>query len=162
MDKPEKKRMNKWGILLWGILHVAIIALGLNASPWKIDSNLFSVLPPSQVSAGLGDADAELSRRTMGQMTVLVGHSDFEKAKAAAAVKAAESKAAEKPAESKTEEKPADSKAAGKLADSKAAEKPSDSKAAEKPAESKTEEKPADSKVTEKPAENKTEGGDNK
>jgi len=84
MDKPEKKRMNKWGILLWGILHVAIIALGLNASPWKIDSNLFSVLPPSQVSAGLGDADAELSRRTMGQMTVLVGHSDFEKAKAAA------------------------------------------------------------------------------
>ncbi len=84
MDKPEKKRMNKWGILLWGILHVAIIALGLNASPWKIDSNLFSVLPPSQVSAGLGDADAELSRRTMGQMTVLVGHADFEKAKAAA------------------------------------------------------------------------------
>ncbi len=84
MDKPERKPMKRWGILLWGILHVAIIALGLSAAPWNIDSNLFSVLPTSQSTPDLGNADAELSRRTMGQMTVLIGHRDFEKAKAAA------------------------------------------------------------------------------
>ncbi|SHK70117.1 Predicted exporter [Fibrobacter sp. UWB12] len=73
----------KTGIILWVAIHAILIILGLSV-PWKMDSDLYSILPDSNEIKNVSEAEKELSSRTVRNITVLVGHEDFEVARSAA------------------------------------------------------------------------------
>ena len=83
------KRLNlnslnvKTGVLLWFVVHAVLIALGVSV-PWKMNSDLYSILPDSNETKNVSAAEKTLSARTMRNISVLVGHENFEVARAAA------------------------------------------------------------------------------
>ena len=78
------KHLNaKAGIFLWVVIHAILIFLGISV-PWKMDSDLYSILPDSNEIKNVSEAEKELSSRTVRNITVLVGHEDFEVARSAA------------------------------------------------------------------------------
>ena len=73
----------KTGIILWVAIHAILIVLGLSV-PWKMDSDLYSILPDSNEIKNLSAAEKVLSARNMRNITVLVGHENFDVARNAA------------------------------------------------------------------------------
>ena len=73
----------KTGIILWVVIHAVLIVLGVSV-PWKMDSDLYSVLPDSDEIKNVSAAEKTLSARTVRNITVLVGHDNFEVARSAA------------------------------------------------------------------------------
>ena len=73
----------KTGIILWVVIHAVLIVLGVSV-PWKMDSDLFSILPDSDELKNVSAAEKTLSARTVRNITVLVGHENFEVARGAA------------------------------------------------------------------------------
>ena len=73
----------KTGIILWVVIHAVLIVLGVSV-PWKIDSDLYSILPDSDELKNVSAAEKTLSARTVRNITVLVGHENFEVARGAA------------------------------------------------------------------------------
>jgi len=73
----------KTGVLLWFVVHAVLIALGVSV-PWKMNSDLYSILPDSNETKNVSAAEKTLSARTMRNISVLVGHENFEVARAAA------------------------------------------------------------------------------
>lgn len=73
----------KTGVILWVAIHAILIALGISV-PWKMDSDLYSVLPDSNEMKNVSAAEKVLSARTMRNITVLVGHENFDIARSAA------------------------------------------------------------------------------
>ena len=83
MKRIEKNSTNaKIGVLLWFVIHVALIVLGLSV-PWKLDSDLYSILPDSNELKNISAAEKTLSSRTRRNITVLIGHENFEIARSA-------------------------------------------------------------------------------
>lgn len=72
---PAKKRYA--GIFIWAALHIALVVAVVLSYPWKIDRNLYSIVPQSEVSPEVQEADAVLSSRTSQQMMLFVGDSDI-------------------------------------------------------------------------------------
>ena len=72
----------KTGIILWVAIHAILIVLGLSV-PWKMDSDLYSILPDSDEIKNVSAAEKTLSARSMRNITVLVGHENFEIARGA-------------------------------------------------------------------------------
>lgn len=85
MVKRESKKglSTKAGIVLWIVVHVVLIALGVSV-PWKMDSDLYSVLPDSNELKNVSAAERALSSRSMRNITVLLGHENFDIARATA------------------------------------------------------------------------------
>ena len=73
----------KTGIILWVVIHAVLIVLGVSV-PWKIDSDLYSILPDSDELKNVSAAEKTLNARTVRNITVLVGHENFEVARGAA------------------------------------------------------------------------------
>ena len=73
----------KTGIILWVAIHAILIVHGLSV-PWKMDSDLYSILPDSDEIKNVSAADKVLSARNMRDISVLVGHENFEVARSAA------------------------------------------------------------------------------
>ena len=73
----------KTGIILWVAIHAILIVLGLSV-PWKMDSDLYSILPDSDEIKNVSAAEKVLSARNMRNISVLVGHENFEVARSAA------------------------------------------------------------------------------
>lgn len=73
----------KTGIILWVVIHAVLIVLGVSV-PWKMDSDLYSILPDSDELKNVSAAEKKLSARTVRNITVLVGHENFEVARGAA------------------------------------------------------------------------------
>ena len=73
----------KTGIILWVAIHAILIVLGLSV-PWKMDSDLYSILPDSDEIKNVSAAEKVLSARNMRDISVLVGHENFEVARSAA------------------------------------------------------------------------------
>ena len=73
----------KTGIILWVAIHAVLIVLGLSV-PWKMDSDLYSILPDSNEIKNVSAAEKVLSARNMRNITVLVGHENFDVARSAA------------------------------------------------------------------------------
>ena len=73
----------KTGIILWVAIHTILIVLGLSV-PWKMDSDLYSILPDSNEIKNVSAAEKVLSARNMRNITVLVGHENFDVARSAA------------------------------------------------------------------------------
>lgn len=83
MKRIEKNSTNaKIEVLLWFVIHVALIVLGLSV-PWKLDSDLYSILPDSNELKNISAAEKTLSSRTRRNITVLIGHENFEIARSA-------------------------------------------------------------------------------
>ena len=73
----------KTGIILWVAIHAILIVHGLSV-PWKMDSDLYSILPDSDEIKNVSAAEKVLSARNMRDISVLVGHENFEVARSAA------------------------------------------------------------------------------
>ena len=86
MKRIEKHSTNaKIGVFLWFLVHATLIVLGLSV-PWNLDSDLYSILPDSNELKSVSAAEKTLSSRTMRNITVLVGHENFEVARSASLV----------------------------------------------------------------------------
>ena len=84
MNFFDGKHLNaKTGIVLWVAIHAVLIILGVSV-PWKMDSDLYSILPDSNEIKNVSAAEKVLSARTMRNITVLVGHENFDVARSAA------------------------------------------------------------------------------
>ena len=80
----DRKILNaKTGVILWVVIHAILIALGVSV-PWKMDSDLYSVLPDSNGMKNVSAAEKVLSARTMRNITVLIGHENFDIARSSA------------------------------------------------------------------------------
>lgn len=79
--RPASKKLVS--VIIWAAIHVALISLGL-LQPWKVETDLYSVLPDSSEFKNVSEAEKALSARSMRNFTVLVGHRDFAVAKSAA------------------------------------------------------------------------------
>ena len=64
-------------------IHAVLIVLGLSV-PWKMDSDLYSILPDSNEIKNVSAAEKVLSARSMRNISVLVGHENFDIARSAA------------------------------------------------------------------------------
>ena len=73
----------KKGIILWVAIHAILIILGLSV-PWKMDSDLYSILPDSNEIKNVSAAEKVLSARSVRNISVLVGHENFDVARSAA------------------------------------------------------------------------------
>lgn len=82
-DKSENKS-RPIGVILWALLHIALVAAVIWTYPWKIDRNLYSIVPDSKISPEVQDAEAAFSLRTSRQMMLFVGDSDERNAFSAA------------------------------------------------------------------------------
>ncbi len=82
MNSENRKR--PLGIFLWAILHVALVVAVVLAYPWKIDRNLFSIVPGSKISQDVQEAEAIFSKRSALQMMLFVGDSNAQNAMSAA------------------------------------------------------------------------------
>lgn len=80
MTSRQKK---VWAISVWVVLHAILLSIGL-WTPWKVDSNLYSVLPDAAEFKNVSEAENALSARSARNLTVLLGHESFDEAKAAA------------------------------------------------------------------------------
>lgn len=80
MTSRQKK---VWAISVWVVLHAILLSIGL-WTPWKVDSNLYSVLPDAAEFKNVSEAENALSARSARNLTVLLGHESFGEAKAAA------------------------------------------------------------------------------
>ena len=84
MKRMKKHSKNaKIGVVLWFVIHIALIVLGVSV-PWNLDSDLYSILPDSNELKNVSAAEKVLSSRTMRNITVLVGHANFDVARSAA------------------------------------------------------------------------------
>ena len=73
----------KIGVLAWAVIHIALVSIGL-CVPWNIETDLYSVLPDSSEIKTVSVAEKALSARSMRNLTVLLGHENFEEALASA------------------------------------------------------------------------------
>lgn len=73
----------KRGIILWVAIHAILMILGLSV-PWKMDSDLYSILPDSNEIKNVSAAEKVLSARSVRNISVLVGHENFDVARSAA------------------------------------------------------------------------------
>ena len=84
MKNVGGKKLNaKSGIILWVVIHAILIILGISV-PWKMDSDLYSILPDSNEIKNVSAAEKVLSARNMRDISVLVGHENFDVARSAA------------------------------------------------------------------------------
>ena len=78
----NKKRYLNIGI--WALLHIALIVAVVLSYPWKINRNLYSIVPESETSPEIHTAETVLAARTSSRIMLFVGDSDFTVAKTAA------------------------------------------------------------------------------
>jgi len=69
---------------LWALLHIALIVAVVLSFPWKIDRNLYSIVPESETTPEIHAAETVLSSKTSSRIMLFVGDSDFAVAKLAA------------------------------------------------------------------------------
>ncbi|MCQ2091880.1 MAG: MMPL family transporter [Fibrobacter sp.] len=70
-------------IAIWVALHAILFVLGV-LSPWNVETDLYSVLPDSSEFKNVSEAEKALSARSMRNISVLLGHENFDVAKNAA------------------------------------------------------------------------------
>ena len=49
LNNPESKK-RYLGVGLWALLHIALIVAVVLSYPWKIDRNLYSIVPESETT----------------------------------------------------------------------------------------------------------------
>ena len=75
----------RYHLPFWILLHVAILVCAFLLRPIAVNTDLYSILPATNDSRMVSDAEKKLSAATNAGMFVLVAHRDFQEAKKAAA-----------------------------------------------------------------------------
>lgn len=70
---------------IWVALHAILFVFGV-LSPWNVETDLYSVLPDSSEFKNVSEAEKSLSARSMRNISVLLGHENFDVAKSAAEI----------------------------------------------------------------------------
>lgn len=76
LDRKENSKSGI-GIFVWAALHVALCVAVVMAYPWRIDQSLYSIVPDSETTKEIQEADAKLSARTASHIALFVGDSNF-------------------------------------------------------------------------------------
>ena len=75
--------MNLWFLRLYILLLLCVICPALVGLPWKIDADMYSVLPSGHVLKDIGVAEQKWSKNISANFMLLLNDKDFDKAKEA-------------------------------------------------------------------------------
>lgn len=73
-------RRTPFCIGIWMVLH-AILFIAAFLCPWNVETDLYSILPDSSECKNVSEAEKALSARSMRNISVLLGHENFEVAR---------------------------------------------------------------------------------
>jgi predicted exporter len=76
--------MNLWFLRLYILLLLSVIGIALIDLPWKIDADMYSVLPSGHSLKDVGAAEQKWSKNISANFMLLLSGKDFDKAKNAA------------------------------------------------------------------------------
>ncbi len=76
--------MNLWFLRLYILLLLCVIGSALVGLPWKIDADMYSVLPSGHALKDIGTAEQKWSKNISANFMILLSGKDFDKAKEAA------------------------------------------------------------------------------
>jgi predicted exporter len=68
----------KLNLLLWAGFHLIIFAVFLFSGPPVVETSLYSILPDTNSDKNLSQIEERISNAVNSNMTVLIGHEDFE------------------------------------------------------------------------------------
>jgi predicted exporter len=77
---------SRFHVPLWVLLHAAVLLPAFLLRPMSINTDLYSILPATNDSREVSDAEKKMSASTNAGMFVLVAHKDFQEAKKAASL----------------------------------------------------------------------------
>ena len=77
------RSMNLWFLRFYLLLHVSLIGFAISDLPWKIDADMYSVLPQEHILKDIGKAEQKWSKNNSVNFMILVGSENFDKAKKA-------------------------------------------------------------------------------
>jgi len=75
--------MNLWFLRLYILLLLSVIGYALVGLPWKIDADMYSVLPNGHILKDLGTAEQKWNKNISANFMILLGGKDFNEAKEA-------------------------------------------------------------------------------
>jgi len=78
------RSMNLWFLRLYILLLLSVIGTALVGLPWKIDADMYSVLPSGHILKDLSKAEQKWSKNISANFMILLSGKDFDKAKDAA------------------------------------------------------------------------------
>lgn len=78
------KKIEKFSFLFWLLPHLITGALFFFFAQTALDTDLFSLLPPSRVSSQIAAAERAVSEKQNSGVFILVAHADFDRARSAA------------------------------------------------------------------------------
>ncbi|MCL1967851.1 MAG: MMPL family transporter [Fibromonadales bacterium] len=73
--------MNLWFLRFYLLLHISFIGFAVSDLPWKIDADMYSVLPQEHILKDIGKAEQKWSKNNSANFMILVGSENFDKAK---------------------------------------------------------------------------------
>ncbi|MDR2582540.1 MAG: hypothetical protein LBC75_03575 [Fibromonadaceae bacterium] len=76
--------MNLWFLRLYILLLLSVIGIALTDLPWKIDADMYSVLPNGHILKDIGEAEQKWSKNISANFMILLSGKDFDKAKESA------------------------------------------------------------------------------
>jgi predicted exporter len=78
------RSMNLWFLRLYILLLLSVIGIALTNLPWKIDADMYSVLPSGHILKDIGIAEQKWSKNISANFIILISGNDFDEAKEAA------------------------------------------------------------------------------
>jgi len=75
--------MNLWFLRFYILLLLSVIGIALTDLPWKIDADMYSVLPSGHILKDLGEAEQKWNKNISANFIILISGNDFNEAKEA-------------------------------------------------------------------------------
>ena len=75
------RSMNSWFLRIYILLLLSVIGFAISDSPWKIDADMYSVLPSGHALKDVDAAEREWSKNVSANFIILIGSENFDKAK---------------------------------------------------------------------------------
>ncbi len=77
------RSMNLWFLRFYLLLHLLVIGFAVSGLPWKIDADMYSILPKRYDSEDVSKAESEWNKNNSANFMILLGNKNFEVAKQA-------------------------------------------------------------------------------
>jgi predicted exporter len=78
------RSMNLWFLRLYLLLHLLVLGFAVSGLPWKIDADMYSILPHRYDLEDVSKAESEWNKNNSANFMILIGGKNFETAKQAA------------------------------------------------------------------------------
>ncbi len=83
LEQPKSKK-SPIGIVVWAALHIALLVAVVVSYPWKVDQDLYSIVPHPEETPEIQNAESLFSSKNASQILLFVGDVDFAVASEAA------------------------------------------------------------------------------